>query len=170
MAFNTEVGGASSTSYSTVAEADAYHEMRLYADDWDTASNTTKEKSLMWATRLLDENVDWTGVKADDDQSLRWPRYGTYDADGYAIDNDVIPQAVKYATAELALALIQNNRTAEPDTVGFKSLKVAGVIDFEVDKSDRDQMGVLPDSVQNIIAFLGTVKPRSPSVVKLVRS
>lgn len=45
----------------------------------------------------------WKGTRANEDQSLDWPRSDVEDSDGYCIDDDVVPQAIIDAQCELAL-------------------------------------------------------------------
>lgn len=161
------VGGASSNTYATVAEGNTYHEAHVYTDTWDEASTADKNKALAMATRLLDDNVEWNGAKATKEQALRWPRHGIRDEDGYYVDSDVIPQFLKDATAEYARLLLAKDYTAEPDTRGYSEMHLAGM-GFTIDKTDRDQMRVVPESVQRMIRHYGrTVGIQS--VVKLER-
>jgi len=149
----TGTGSSSANSYATIDEGDIYHEAHLYATDWTGASDDDKEKALIWASRLLDEQVNWSGGRYSQNQGLRWPRIGVYDADGWVIDSDEIPQAVKDAACEYGRLLIASNLTATEDTVGFRKLKV-DVIEIEMDKYDRKP--TMPLSVWNIVKHLGT--------------
>jgi hypothetical protein len=147
MAIDATAGGASADSYADVATADAYHETRLYSSEWDNASTPDKEAALKWATRLLDQH-SWVGYKATISQALRWPRSGVLNQDNESIDSDVIPQWLKNAVAEFALELLKANRPADPDTAGFKKIKV-DIIELEVDSFDRSD--VVPRSVMAMI-------------------
>lgn len=163
------VAGASSNTYCTLAEANTYHDAHVHTDKWDTASDSTKNKALAMATRLLDDNFDWLGIKATDTQKLRWPRYDTYDKDGYFIDGDIIPQDLKDATSEYARHLISSDLTATPDTLGFKKIKVSE-IELEIDSNDRDRVGVMPEVVRKMIDHLGRVKSQVPFQAKVLRT
>ena len=145
-------GLSTANSYATEAQGDSYHDGHLYATSWTGATSANKEAALVMATRLLDENIDWTGRKFDEDQALDWPRSGTSDRDGYAIDHDEIPASLANATAELARWLIDSDRTAEAGTEGFRRLK-ADTLEMEIDKTDR--AGVLPRVVVRMIRHLG---------------
>lgn len=162
MGFDTTVAGASATSYSTLAEASSYFSERLNSTVFTAAASATQETALMHASRTLDEWVDWIGNRATEEQNLRWPRYGAEDRDGYAFDSDIIPDFLKDATAELALYLLGADRTAEPDTKGFKELAV-GSLKLVVDKDDRDSATLIPDSVLAIIEHYGEVRSRGGS-------
>lgn len=144
-------------SYCTVAEADLYHAAHLYAAVWEDADASQKTVALIWATRLLDEQVDWVGTKATEAQALRWPRTDVEDRDGYLLASTVIPNWLKNATAELARQLLAKDRLAVRDDAmgGIKSVS-AGSVSVEFDAQDRIQ--VFPESVQSLIDWysLGT--------------
>lgn len=145
----TGAGLTTANSYASVAEGDAYHDAHLYSDAWDDATDATKDIVLAWATRLLDEQVPWKGTKASIGQALQWPRYSVPDRDGITIiDADEIPAWLKNATAELARHLIGEDRTADSDTKGFKSIKV-GEIALEIDREDRKP--ILPKAVISMV-------------------
>lgn len=168
LTLTVESGQGTGNSYASVDVADEYHYSRLGSEDWQNATPSTKEAALVWATRLLDEQVSWVGTKKDRDNTLSWPRYGAYDRDGWPIDTDAIPTAVKNATAELARYLITGgDRTAEEDTLGFKRIKV-DTIELEIDKYDRKP--ILPKSVVSLIGTLGTVSSNSSQFVRLSRA
>ncbi len=155
--FVVETGSASATanSYASVANGNTYHAAHLYASTWLQATDSQKEKALMWATRLLDEQVVWSGFKRERSQALQWPRNGVTDKAGYIIDSNVIPQVVKDAISELARYLMTSDRTAEADTIGFKRIK-AGPVEIEVDKADRDsQKQLVPKHVLEMLYPIG---------------
>jgi hypothetical protein len=148
-------GASNANSYMTVEEADAYHEAHLYASDWTAATMATKETALIWATRLLDEQCEWRGTKTTNEQALRWPRGGVSDMDGVAIDNDVIPTALKRATAELARHLLKSDRLqARDDARGGLQSVAAGPVSVTFDKVDR--ISLLPESVLSLLRPITT--------------
>lgn len=146
----TGAGLSNSNSYCTTDEADEYHEMRLHNTTWTDSSDDTKEAALMWATKLLDSNVKFDGLKYTEDQALEWPRDGVLDRGGYEIDVDEIPSFLKDATAEFAMWLIASDLTADDATSGYKRIK-AGSLELEVNKWDR--RGIVPRAVWAIIRF-----------------
>lgn len=105
-------GALDANSYCSLAEADAYHNTRGHNDEWAVATPEDKEKFLLWAQRLLDQE-DWTGSKNSYTQPLRWPRGSVRDQDGYIYLNTVIPQWLKNAQAELAFHFIRDDRTED---------------------------------------------------------
>ena len=89
-----------SGSYCTVEYADEYFSGRLHAESWGETSDADKEKALKQATREIDRQP-LTGRKATDTQALAFPRYP--DAE--------IPEAVKEACCEVALALLERGNS-----------------------------------------------------------
>ena len=158
-------GATDANSYCTVADGNLYHTMRLFGAVWISANETTKTASLVWATSMLDNQVDWMGTKVTESQSLRWPRTGVIDRDGHSINQRTIPISLANATAELARLLISEDRNAEQDGIGFEEIEV-GPINLIFDKSDKKT--VIPDGVFNLINFLGKRKGTG-NTMRLVR-
>ena len=63
-------GASNANSYTTVAEATAYFESRLYRSTWENADPADQTVALIWATRVLDEQIDWLGTKVSTTQAL----------------------------------------------------------------------------------------------------
>ena len=128
MSIDATVGGASSDSYITVAQAASYFEGRLYTTSWDDANTATRELSLRMSTNELDK-MGWRGDIADSTtpQSLRWPRTGIFDLDDNAVLSTIIPTFLIDATSELALALLEKNRYAENDATGLRKVTAGEV-------------------------------------------
>lgn len=146
-------GKSNANSYASIANGDAYHDAHLYATDWTGATDATKDKALAMATRQLDEKFRWDGTKESETNALQWPRHGTTDRGGWAIDSDEIPQDLINATAELARLLIGTDRTAESDTKGYSELKVASLM-MKIDKSDVPN--VMSDTVTAMVSPFGS--------------
>src|SRR5688500_3618315 len=92
-------GAANANSYCTIAEANAYHEAHLYAEAWTEGDDEKRIPALIWATRLLDEQMQWRGYPSTLEQALRWPRSWVPDRDGQVfIDNAIVPTFLKHAT------------------------------------------------------------------------
>lgn len=144
-------GALDANSYLTLAEANAYHQARLHNDEWQAATEPNKEAALLWATRLLDREM-WSGRRTNELQGLRWPRTGIYDQDDFWIGQDVIPQFLKNATAELAFLLLQSDRSAESGTEGFNRIKV-GPIELDINNTDRVKT-VSPEVYQQISYYV----------------
>lgn len=167
--FDATAGGSSANSYVSVAMADDWMTKRLHAADWTAATNAEKESALMWATRLL-ERYSWKGEPTTSGvspaQALRWPRSYVLDLDGNELDGTTIPDFLQEATTELAFSLIQDDRTEDPDGIGFKRLKV-GPIELEPDTVRS--ANTLPKTVMDLISpYL--LRPLNSSVTLLQRS
>ncbi len=120
----------------TVEEADAYFAERLYSDEWDNADSTDQIKALQQATRKIDTmfflgqkyDIDYTDGVAN--QPRAFPRYDpnngfTYDYD-YSNDGAKVPQKVKDACCEEALALLKfgNSPRLEYQQQGISEIQV----------------------------------------------
>lgn len=125
-----DVGGASSNSFVTRAEFSAHLEGRLNVSAvTDDAEMADWDKALVEATRELSARP-WQGRRVTGTQALSWPRQWAPDPDSpiqdyYAIT--VIPDRVKRATFELAIAFIKAGTTdiaALDETLQIKSKKV----------------------------------------------
>lgn len=101
MALDTTIGGASSDSYVTLAEWQAYWDARGI-DLTQHGHDASHEANLRRAADVLDATYQWVGLKQYKVQARGWPRVWTPLIDGYAIDPDTIPQAIKNAQMELA--------------------------------------------------------------------
>lgn len=131
MAFVVEDGSglSNATSFISVADADAYAaEVGLTA--W-TGTTPAKQTALIKAQRYITQTYRglWKGLRSNELQSLDWPRADVEDYDGYIIDSDSIPAAIKEAQVELAARALSaelisdvtvdgGNITSESSTVG----------------------------------------------------
>ncbi len=138
MAFVVETGAglSNATSYISVADADSYaSEVGLSA--W-TGASAVKETALINAQRYITQTYRglWKGLRSNELQSLDWPRSDVEDYDGYILDSDSIPAAVKEAQVELAVraltaslisdvAVDSANITSESSTVGSLNYAVS---------------------------------------------
>jgi len=165
-------GATDADSYATLAEANDYHLSRLHNSEWTAATDVMKEAALLWATRTLDANFYWVGVKATDTQSLDWPRSGVVDRNGYSIDSDIVPVEVKNAQSELAFLLIKNDRTlsADPDPDGVKELKICSLaLKFESKKMQGALSASVVALVQEFGKFIGAGNPAGSGIYFLER-
>lgn len=168
MSLDATIGGTSSDSYVTVAQADSYHANHLHASTWTNAVEATKEVALKMATRLLDERITWSGAIAVTSQALRWPRSSVYTEDNVLIESTVIPTAVINATSEFARHLIGSDLTVDTEGKGIKSLDI-DTISIEFDKTDSKD--VLPQIVVEMLRGYGSVNSRSKfGTVAIIRS
>jgi hypothetical protein len=174
MAIDATVKGTSSNSYQTRATADSYlKNERLFISAWTDAAGSSKDAALIWATFILEIAIDYDGTPTTATQKLRLPRSGLVDADGDTIDMDTIPVLAEKASAELALYLLQRDRTAESELIG-KAIKKAkvGPLEVEVDKTE-EIVQLIPSYILTILEPIGSLKEsadRGDKVVRLNRS
>lgn len=159
-------GAVDANSYCTRAEADQYHRTHLYNGAWIQADDWKRDAALIWATRLLDEQVEWDGSIVSSAQSLRWPRGGVTSPDGIAYSSTSIPAWLKQAAAELARHLLSGDRTQER-SIGIQSV-TADTVQVTFDKTDVKP--ILPPSVRSIVERFGTVRGPGACNVKVIRA
>jgi hypothetical protein len=96
-------------SFADVSEFDAYFADRFDVDAAITATADQKSQALVSATDMLNE-LTWTGAIADVNQSLAFPRVGSYfdPRVGYRVSLSEVPKRVVQATLELAYHLLIN--------------------------------------------------------------
>lgn len=152
------IGGETSNSYVTLEEATSYlTEYRLYATEWTEAAggDLDREAALRWATVLIDSYFNFSGTINTKEQALRWPRYGAFDSDNRLIEQTLIPQDIKNATAELAYELLKRDRSEEPGLLGqgFREAKIGSL---EVKLDDRATPDMIPASVVALLTDIAT--------------
>lgn len=164
-------GSATANSYLTRVEADAYFDTRLSATDWTGATDAIKDTALIMATRLMDKMWNWVSIRTDIIQVLDWPRIGMLAENmRESIDNDVIPVALKDATAEFAMQLITEDRTLDSDieTLRLRALKAGSV---SLTFAGGVVAKVIPDAVYYLIpSWWGLPRSRRKRSVELVRA
>lgn len=165
----TGAGLANANSYASAADGDAYHDGHLYATAWTAATLANKEKALVFATRLIDGQYQFNGVKANESQALQWPRAGVRDpdAEGEWIWGDVVPTSVRDATCELARELLITDRTAAPVGEGLR-YTVDGTLQTGYDK--RDRRPIISHVAQALLAKFGSLIRNRSGAVRLVRT
>jgi hypothetical protein len=121
-ALDITIGGASANSYIEIEDADNYHDSRLSASAWFDASPDDRKRGLLMSAQRLDRE-NWLGGRVARTQRLAWPRIGVTKVDsvgacyagfgwgwggfGEQYSSTEIPQPVKDAQCELALAYLQ---------------------------------------------------------------
>ncbi|MCR4398938.1 MAG: hypothetical protein NUV93_08250 [Firmicutes bacterium] len=113
-------------SYVTLEEADEYFAGKLFADEWNGADAGTKEKALKEACRRINR-LAFQGVKASETQVLEFPRmmpvFGRIGTIGFDTGEEV-PEAVKAAQCEEALALLRYGNSARTKAREQKVIRV----------------------------------------------
>jgi hypothetical protein len=129
------IGGASSNSYLTLADAQLIVDGLVEDADvtaWGSATTDAKNRALYTATQRLDRER-FLGARATDTQALQWPRSGVRKPDTYINTYSIgfpfritadyftdteIPTQIKYA--QVVLAAYLNNNT---DGIGLSGLE-----------------------------------------------
>lgn len=145
-------------SYVALADADTYLANSLNAAEWDVLTDPEKEVLLIAATRWLDQRTKWSGTPVEEGQPVRWPRKGTYDCDGLAVAEDIVPRPVKEAVMELAcfFANPANNPTRYADTTGYSELTV-DVITLKFQEGFNANITRFLPGINDILCSLGRV-------------
>jgi hypothetical protein len=141
-------------SYLSTDEADDLLSINIHST-WATLVDDDKEKLLMYATRVLDERCRWNGVKTFPTSGLAWPRMRVRDKEGNLVEDNIVPLAVKYATAVLANHLITNNPEVANTSANLTQIEVDVIrIKFDVYKATEKY----PDEIKFILDGLGTFR------------
>lgn len=183
----TTVGATNANSYVDLVAAEAYFDNLLSASSWSAATSDDRTRALLVAAQRLN-NENWQGNRAKKDQALAWPRAGVikpdglgpgsidfipgagaalYPRTGYVIywggygeqfPSTEIPQPIKDAQCELALALLEG--FGDASKAAIDSFSADGV---SVDIQSSGPVGVLPSRVSQLLAGLvsGNVLVRS---------
>lgn len=161
-----EANSATANSFISLAEYAAYHLTRLPLDPPVTTTGDVAARNVIMATRVLsamavarkslrwDRNGkpyyytsrQWTGSLTTETQALAWGREGMYDRLRREIPNNVIPQELKDATAELAGQLGNSDTTLDNDiqVQGITRVKAGSV---ELSFKEMIESHVLPEAV-----------------------
>ena len=141
MALVVTVAGASSDSYATLVEADAFLAWRGSAA-WSAAVDATKEGVLRAAVAVMDEELYKDG-KSDSDQALHFPTTGTYKDGAY-----FVPDRVKRAQSYLAMYLLEDPNMLS-GVEGVTKVSVPG--GFDVQMAGGGDAGGLPNDVMDLL-------------------
>jgi len=182
-------GLANANSYASAADGDAYHDGHLYATTWTGATLSNKEKALVFATRVIDSQYRFHGVRAVAVQALQWPRSDCSDADaapdssGIAVlASNAIPTALINATCEMARALLATDRTSAPVGEGIDTTQTSassstgGTPSSSVSNSSMtryskvDTRPTISQAAQAFLAKLGDLSGRASGAVRLIRT
>ena len=103
---------ANANSYATIAFVDSYHGLRANTA-WLNATVANKVAALVDATAYVDARWNFIGTRSEETQTLEWPRDDVTDRNGFD-QEDIVPLAVKQATAEYALRALDGNLMPDP--------------------------------------------------------
>ena len=124
------------------------------------------------ASRIIDAQMQFRGVRAVGGQALQWPRAGCRDEDADPDDGsgfvpvDEVPKAILEATCELARELLIADRTGAP--VG-QGLSYSNVGTTQTGYKAEDRRPVLPELVQSMLGKFGVLVTGRSGSVRLVR-
>lgn len=126
-------------AYVDLEEANEYFSNRLHVDAWSSASDADKEKALAMATRMIDRQL-LKGRKTDPAQPLAFPRH----------PDTEIPQAVKEACCEEALAILEsgNSQRRKLQQEGVQSFTLGNMSETYVAGSGR---GLLSQEAKELL-------------------
>lgn len=151
MALTTTVGGASSDSFASLAEYQAYGALR----GWTlSGADATDEINLLKAMDALQRRYSYVGYRVTSTQALAWPRVTSILVEGYAVLTTVIPQDIKDAQCEMAY-LIQGGATPFATVSGgavARSKVKAGPVESETEYS-------APRETPRYVAVEGLLRP-----------
>ena len=168
-------GLADANSYASVADGDSFHDGHLYASAWTGATADQKSAALVMASRLIDAEYQFSGVRTTDAQALAWPRYRCPDPDrdsrllldGNWLPENQVPKNVIAAACELARELLIADRTASPAGEGLKYHNESGS-QTGYDKADRRP--IISPVAQAMLGKYGSLVKSKSGAVRLVRA
>lgn len=165
MALITTVGGSTSNSYATVAEADTYFSLRYVTASWDALTTAQKEKALATATRQIDElnfRESRAGTEVEGDisyQRLQFPRSYMVDVNGAAI----VAKEVKDAQCEQAYFIVVSGAEAEKRL----QLQAQGVSSYALGAVEDFNAPSISENFENRSGFESLI---APAALRLLRS
>jgi hypothetical protein len=161
------VGGAAANSFASLDEFGAYVDGRLNSAAFTDANPNTQNQALVEATRTL-SHLGWKGERVTGTQALAWPRQWALDPDSPIADyyaTTVVPQRVKDATCELALAFLKAGTTdvAALDPTRNVKRKKTDVIETEYFEPQQRALGLAlyPEVVRYIAPLLASSSKRT---------
>jgi hypothetical protein len=172
-------GKSDANTYADVTDADAYHAGHLYATAWTGATADQKSAALVMASRLIDSEYQFNGLRSQSLQALQWPRVNCLDPDKAPIPIltslllvdpfvpfSIVPKQVVQATCEMARELLITDRTAAPVGEGLKYYNLSGT-QTGYDKSDRRP--VISPVAQVLLDKFGSLIAGRSGAVRLMR-
>lgn len=135
MTLVVEDGTGLSTAEAYVSVADAITYLSKFSSTpaaWSSSSETAKENALREAARYLDAVYGnrWLGSRRILEQALDWPRVDIVDRDGFYVDSESIPDAIKNANAYLAAVAVSSTLLPDQSNTGViarKKIKVGPI-------------------------------------------
>ena len=162
MALDSDIGGAETDAYITLAEFKVYAGdvgFSLKLPSGSAAEDEDLEQAIRRGTILIDGyGIRFPGQRVNGDQALCWPRANAERRDGSPISSTVIPKAIKDATcwaASYALdnpndinQVLQQHRIVKREKVGYIEREYA---DLEDVTSLRRTLTAVDDLLADIL-------------------
>lgn len=147
--------------YGTVA---GFHAYVLERDLPDGHADNKVAAKLIVASEWIDARYGslFPGQKTDRLQDRSWPRIGAFDDDGYAIDSNVVPTALEYATYEAVRRELNTPGILSSDYTPSKylSASVSGAVavvfrDFNTASESQIQLQIVTDLLKSVLTGSG---------------
>lgn len=137
------------------AEVDPHHGAL-----WLALDEEQQERGIVYATRFLDDRVDWAGQRVYPESGTRWPRSGVYDRDGSPLASDAIPRQLADATAAFAMFLVFQDATRE-DAANILQRVKADVVEVEFKAGSYGLARTIPAHLEALLKGLGNLRVNS---------
>lgn len=159
MAMIATIGGASSDTYAMLAE----YQERASAMGWTlSGTDATDEVNLRRAAVVIDATYSWIGMKQYQTQARDWPRLVDQLVDGWPIDPDTVPEAVKTAQMEMAY-LIQGGADPLATYEGGVKREKIDVIEVEYTAKGRPRYDAVDRLLRGYVVA-------GPGISRMVRA
>lgn len=146
---------ASREHVASYAEIDPHH-----GPAWLALTQEQQERGIVYATRFLDERVDWAGERVHPLSGTRWPRRNVRDRDGALIPDNIIPKQLKDATAAFAMFLITQDATRD-DAANILQRVKADVVEVEFKAGSYGIARVVPAHLESMLLGLGLLRTQA---------
>lgn len=149
-------------SYGDLDGADTFYEAAPLSDylEWDSFSDDVKSRSLLTATRNLDNYFVFIGEREDAEQNLNWPRTGI-SIDGADSEAAIIPTAIKNACYEWARILGSEITSANPEldklAQTVSQVKI-GSMELSLRNNGAKTPDDVPESVRRLVDRYGKLE------------
>lgn len=148
---------ADANSYVTYDYALAYHALRGNSA-WAAGSELNQQYAIIRATQAVDSiyKGKWKGTPTEyGTQELEWPRQDV-EVNGVALDDDLIPTALKKAVCEAALRELAEANSMTPDLDRGGEIKRVKADTVEVEYMDGANSTTTFTAIDGLLADLVT--------------
>jgi hypothetical protein len=168
MQLDATPAGVSSNAYVTVEAACELLAGRGQAAPWFDVTmhdpffvpmSARQAQAIIWATRLLDEQVNWFGQPLTRTQALAFPMTGLVDQFGRWVDQHTIPRFLQLATSLYGLALLRDESDSpnEPPQVTQSTQGAPrNRIIYRNERAPIPAWQVIPMEIRHILRFYGS--------------